>query len=64
MENKRFFVAKVSNSGKILPSDNKYLIVNTDEPYAEQVFDLIKHHELEKGTWDKEENFKDFVENL
>jgi hypothetical protein len=29
-----------------------YLIVNTDEPYAGEVADLIEAGERAKGTWD------------
>lgn len=36
-------------SGK---SKNTYLVVNTDEPYAGQVADLIEAGEKRKGTWD------------
>lgn len=31
---------------------NTYLVVNTDEPYAGEVADLIEAHERAKGTWD------------
>lgn len=33
-------------------SNNKYLVVNIDEPYAAQVADLIEKEERRKGTWD------------
>jgi|GEM_PF-1305312 len=39
-----------SSAGKTV--DNTYLIVNTDEPYAGQVADMIEAHERAKGTWD------------
>lgn len=61
---KRFFVAKISPSGKVIPSDNHYLVVNVDEPYAWEVFALIKKIEKQKGTWDGPETFKEFVEEL
>lgn len=31
---------------------NTYLVVNTDEPYAGIVADLIEQGEKKKGTWD------------
>ena len=61
---KRFFVAKISPSGKVIPSDNHYLIVNVNEPYASQVFELIKGQEQAKGTWDGANTFKEFVTEL
>ena len=46
------------------PKNNHYLVVNVDEPYAEQVFLLIQEHEKSKGTWDGPETFRDFVIEL
>lgn len=43
---------------------NKYLVVNVDEPYAEEVFNMIKTHEKEKRTWDGPDSFKEFVKLL
>jgi len=33
-------------------SGNTYLVVNTDEPYAGEVADVIEIHERAKGTWE------------
>jgi len=45
-------------------ASHTYLVVNTDEPYAEQVFDLIHRHEQEKGTWDGADDFQGFCQEL
>ena len=60
---KRFLVYK-EKDGNIYGSKNKYLVLNTDEPYAPQVFELIKKHEKEKGTWDAPDNFEEFVKKI
>lgn len=62
---KRFQVRRLDKEGKPLPpKNNHYLVVNVDEPYAEQVFLLIQEHEKSKGTWDGPETFRDFVIEL
>ena len=33
-------------------TDNTYLVINTDEPYAGEIADTIELHERLKGTWD------------
>lgn len=60
---KRFNVQKIVN-GIPVENDHKYLIVNVDEPYAKKVFDLIRDHEMLKGTWDDTDNFDSFVNNI
>ena len=60
---KRFNVQKIVN-GIPSKSKNKYLIVNVDEPYAEEVFKIIRDSEKAKGTWDAPDNFKDFVNQI
>ena len=60
---KRFFVFK-NIGGEPKATENKYLVVNTDEPYAEAVFTLIRDAEKAKGTWDGPEEFKDFCAEI
>lgn len=60
---KRFNVQKIVN-GIPQESNNKYLVINVDEPYAEKVFELIRDSEKQKGTWDATDNFKDFVNRI
>lgn len=60
---KRFKVQKFVN-GIPEESNKKYLIVNVDEPYALDVFNLIKEHEQDKGTWDASDDFKTFIEEI
>ena len=61
---KRFQVMKLDNDGNPVHSNNHYLIVNIDEPYAEKVFRLIRNHEMSKGTWNGPLDFDDFVNKL
>jgi hypothetical protein len=67
---KRFFVRKIfgythHDMPIFAPENNhKYLVVNIDESYAEAVFELIKKHEKEKGTWDAPDNFLDFIKEI
>jgi hypothetical protein len=60
---KRFNVQRIVN-GIPHESNNKYLIVNVDEPYAAKVFELIQEHEKVKGTWDGPDKFSDFVNQI
>lgn len=55
----KYVVFKLVN-GRPIATDNTYLVVNTDEPYAEQVFELIRDNETAKGTWDGPEDFDAF----
>jgi hypothetical protein len=51
--------------GKPINTNNKYLVINVDAPYAEQVFNLLKEFEKSKGTWgNAPNNFDDFVEGI
>ena len=62
---KRFQVRRVGTNGELLPaSNNHYLVVNVDEPYAPQVFELIKRHEQKKGPWDCPESVRGCVLEL
>jgi len=61
---KRFIVKKIISPGRIVDTQHKYMVVNVDEPYAKKVFQLIKKHEQEKGTWDGPPDFKGFVNLL
>ena len=61
---KRFWVAKIGPNGELVPSDSHYLVVNVNEPYVEQVFDLIKAHEQAKGTWGCSDTFEKFLAEL
>ena len=61
---KRYKVMKMEETEdgfRPVRTDNMYLVVNIDEPYAEQIFELIKEHEKKKGTWDGPELFKDYI---
>ena len=41
-------VDKILNNRKAIgKKDNEYLVINTDEPYAEKVVDILKEH----GHW-------------
>ena len=62
---KRFQVRRLNKEGKPKPpNDNHYMVVNIDEPYAEEVFLLIQSHEKSKGTWDGPETFREFAISL
>lgn len=63
---KRFIITKINNNGNIVqPQPNKkHIVINIDEPYAQKVFELIRDHEKEKGTWDNTDSFEDFVAGL
>lgn len=43
---------KVTRTDGTDVGNNSYLVVNTDEPYAGEVADLIEQHERGKGTWE------------
>ena len=60
---KRWKVFKLDESGNSIPTENKYLMVNIDEDYAKEVFEMIKQSEIKKGTWDEDKDitFEEFV---
>ena len=60
---KRFNVQRIIR-GIPYETDNKYLVVNVDEPYAEKVFEMIRDFEKQNGTWDDVENFTDYVDRI
>lgn len=41
-------------AGARMKPGRHYLVVNIDEPYAAQVWALIRAHERRKGTWDSD----------
>lgn len=61
---KRFQVMKLDNGGNPVHSNNHYLVVNINEPYAEKVFRLIRDHEMTKGTWDSPIDFDNYAAEL
>lgn len=44
---------------RLLAKEKHFIVVTWDEPYFEQVYDLIREHELEKGNW-HEDDEKDY----
>ena len=36
---------------KDMKPGRKYIIINIDEPYAEKVYEVLKHGQTEKGEW-------------
>ena len=43
--------------------NKKYIVVNVDEPYAENIFNVLRDGEKEKGNWKNEpETFKEWLE--
>lgn len=60
---KKFNVQKIVD-GIPCETNKKYLIINTDEPYAKEVFELIRTNEKQKGTWDAPDDFNIFIEQI
>ncbi len=65
----KYQINKLDFSGNIMPptrrqSKNKYLVVNVDEPYAEEIFNLIRWAEIKKGTWDRPDDFQGFIDSI
>jgi len=48
---------------RLLEIEKHFIVVTWDEPYFEQVYTLIKEHELEKGNWheDDEKDYQKWV---
>lgn len=38
---------------KQLKPDQLYFIIKINEPYAEQIFELLKKGQIEKGDWEE-----------
>jgi len=36
---------------KIMKPGNKYFIINTDEPYAKAIYEVLKAGQIAKGEW-------------
>jgi hypothetical protein len=49
---------------KLMRKRKPFLVVAIDEPYAKDVYDLIRDHEMDKGTWTIEDQnyYVDFIE--
>lgn len=45
----KFNVTRTDGKGN---SNNKYLVINIDEPYAKEIADRIELEERRKGTWE------------
>lgn len=44
-------------AAKLIAKRKNFLVVAEDEPYFRQVYDLIRDHEMEKGTWTQEDQW-------
>lgn len=44
------FIGKYFDTGKN-SSQNKYFVINVDEPYAEQIYEILKSGQMAKGEW-------------
>jgi hypothetical protein len=42
---------------KLMGKRKPFLVVACDEPYFRQVYDLIRDHEMQKGTWTHEDQW-------
>jgi len=42
-------------AGKLLLKGKFFVVVAVDEPYFQEVYNLIYEEEMEKGTWTKED---------
>jgi hypothetical protein len=38
---------------KCMKPGHCYFIINIDEPYAEDIYKLLKHGQMEKGEWEE-----------
>lgn len=46
------------------PIADSTLNIRLDEPYAEEVYEIIKKEEIRKGTWDLPDKFEDYLYSL
>lgn len=60
---------KVANAfhpraAKLMRKNKPFLVVAIDEPYFRDVYDLIRDHEMNKGTWEIEDQnrYVDLIE--
>jgi hypothetical protein len=42
---------KGKGSKRIKQNENEYFIINIDEPYAEDIFEILKRGQMAKGEW-------------
>jgi hypothetical protein len=44
-------------AAKLMRKHKNFVVVAYDEPYFRQVYDLIRDHEMQKGTWTQEDQW-------
>ena len=55
----------VEEGNDILKNNNLYFIINIDEHYAEEIFEILKAGEIEKGGWPEGDiNFEEWKQQL
>lgn len=48
---------------KIMKPQNKYMIINIDEPYAKIVYEVLKYGQMQKGEWPEGDiSFEEWIE--
>ena len=47
----------LTRATKLMGKRKSFLVVACDEPYFRQVYDLIRDHEMQKGTWTHEDQW-------
>jgi rubrerythrin len=48
---------------KNMKPNNRYIIVNIDEPYAEEIYEILKKGQLEKEDWPEGDlSFAEWIE--
>lgn len=55
-ETLKAYRARYPRAMKLIDKREEFLVVKCDEPYALDVMEMIRAHELEKGTWTDEDD--------
>ncbi len=55
-----------TRAGKLLMKGTPFIVVKLDEPYAKEVYNLVKESEVAKGTWTEEDEqaYSSFLTNI